>query len=322
MSEKSVPNVNFFINYEEKPSLKKNQSYSSKRDFYSSNQNYDYVGYMNSGSQSAIDYVEYSGNNEKSKGLFSQGGLMTEEEIKKLRQNLRTTQSVIWHGVISFTEGFGNHYCNTTENAIKMMKIEFPKFLKNAGLNPENVEWFGALHENTDNKHIHFSFYEKKAERIKNGDTRLFFSDGKIPIRAINSTKIGMELSLLYSRREITKKRKELIDEVRDRMDKRTFESSLISLMQKLPKTGKFSYSSENMLPFKSEIDMLTNKFICANKDIKQKFMLYESLLTERDNDLIESYKKINVDYTDKLMRNKIIDDLYRRIGNILLHTI
>ena len=36
--------------------------------------------------------------------------------------------------------------------------IEFPKFFKKAALNPENITWFAGLHENTDNKHIHFSF--------------------------------------------------------------------------------------------------------------------------------------------------------------------
>ena len=322
MSEKSVPNVNFFINYEDQSNSDKNTKYSSKRDFYSSNQNYDYVGYMNSGSKAPVDYVEYSGNGEKSKGLFSQNGLMNNEEIKALRKNLRTTKSVIWHGVISFTEEFGDCYCNTTEKAIKMMNVEFPKFLKKAGLNPDNVEWFAALHENTDNKHIHFSFYEKQAERFKNGDTRLFFSKGKIPLKAINNAKIGMELSLLYSGKEITKQRKILTEEVRNRMEKRTFENALVSLMQKLPKSGKFSYNSENLSPYRNEIDMLTNKFICSNKDIKDKFMAYESLLAKRDYDLIEAYKRINVDYSDKLLRNKTIDDLYRRIGNIILHSI
>ena len=122
----SVPNVNFFIGYalpESRKDILEGKEKSTERQFYSSNQNHDYVQYVETGSKEKIDYVMYSGNKEKSQGVFNEKGLMSKSELKELRNQLRDTESVIWHGVISFTEEFGNTYCDTTEKAIAMMKM-------------------------------------------------------------------------------------------------------------------------------------------------------------------------------------------------------
>ena len=94
MADNSVPNVNFFIGYAEK-NRKRDLSNEivqravNERKFYSCNQENDYVHYINSGSNEKIDFVSYSGNEEKSHGLFNQNGLMGREDIKELRTKLR-----------------------------------------------------------------------------------------------------------------------------------------------------------------------------------------------------------------------------------------
>lgn len=156
----SVPNVNLFLGYVDNLDKSVSKDLEARR-FYSSNKEYDYVKYVNTGSKEKLDYVAYSGNNEKSKGIFNENGLLNAEQIKELRTNLRTTKSTIWHGVISFTEYFGNVNCDTYEKAYELMKSQLPKFFKNANLDPENIVWFAGLHENTDNKHIHLYFLKK-----------------------------------------------------------------------------------------------------------------------------------------------------------------
>ena len=80
-----------------------------KRDFYSSAQKDDYLGYIDKGVQStkAIDYLDYTDNGEKSSGAFGAEGLLTKFQKKELREKLRTTQSCIWDMVVSFEEGYG-----------------------------------------------------------------------------------------------------------------------------------------------------------------------------------------------------------------------
>ena len=90
----SVPNVNLFIGYalpESRKDILEGKEKSTERQFYSSNQNHDYVQYVETGSKEKIDYVMYSGNKEKSQGVFSEKGLMSKSELKELRNQLRDT---------------------------------------------------------------------------------------------------------------------------------------------------------------------------------------------------------------------------------------
>ena len=113
-----------------------------------------------------LDYVKYLSNIKKSSGVFNQNGFMDAKQKQALRSDLRATKSVIWDGIISFEEQFGKKWCEHYEQAYELLKTELPKFFKRAGLDPNNIEWFAGLHENTDNRHIHICFFEKEA--IKN----------------------------------------------------------------------------------------------------------------------------------------------------------
>ncbi len=326
MSE-NVPNVNFLLNYVETmrgrdSNDKYLKEHLEERRFYSSIKDDDYLKYVNKGSNEKLDYVEYSGNKEKSHGVFNEKGLMTSEMIKEMRTMLRKTDSPIWHGVISFTEEFGDTYCNTFEKAFELMKNELPKFFKNAGLIPENIVWYAGLHENTDNKHIHLSFFEKEPLRYMHDNNNKNFSDGFIPIKAINKFKISAEIRLLQITKEIKLARKTLTDEMKKDMKLGDYMKHINSLYFSLPHEHRMSYDSENIKPYKEQIDMVVNAIIMSNEDLQRKFNDFQSFIVKRDYEIKEAYKRINVDYKDKLLFDKCMDDIYRRLGNIVLRTI
>jgi len=326
MSE-NVPNVNFLLNYVETMRGRDSKDeylkeHLEERRFYSSIKDDDYLKYVNKGSNEKLDYVEYSGNKEKSHGVFNEKGLMTSEMIKEMRTMLRNTDSPIWHGVISFTEEFGDTYCNTFEKAFELMKNELPKFFKNAGLIPENIVWYAGLHENTDNKHIHLSFFEKEPLRYMHDNNNKNFSDGFIPIKAINKFKISAEIRLLQITKEIKLARKTLTDEMKKDMKLGDYMKHINSLYFSLPHEHRMSYDSENIKPYKEQIDMVVNAIIMSNEDLQRKFNDFQSFIVKRDYEIKEAYKRINVDYKDKLLFDKCMDDIYRRLGNIVLRTI
>jgi len=326
MSE-NVPNVNFLLNYVETMRGRDSKDeylkeHLEERRFYSSIKDDDYLKYVNKGSNEKLDYVEYSGNKEKSHGVFNEKGLMTSEMIKEMRTMLRKTDSPIWHGVISFTEEFGDAYCNTFEKAFELMKNELPKFFKNAGLIPENIVWYAGLHENTDNKHIHLSFFEKEPLRYMHDNNNKNFSDGFIPIKAINKFKISAEIRLLQITKEIKLARKTLTDEMKKDMKLGDYMKHINSLYFSLPHEHRMSYDSENIKPYKEQIDMVVNAIIMSNEDLQRKFNDFQSFIVKRDYEIKEAYKRINVDYKDKLLFDKCMDDIYRRLGNIVLRTI
>lgn len=323
----SVPNVNFLLNYVETMRGRSIddeyvKAHREERRFYSSNKDDDYIKYVNKGSNEKLDYVEYSGNKEKSHGVFNEKGLMKSDAIKELRNKLRETDSPIWHGVISFTEEFGDKYCNTYEKAYELMKKELPKFFKNAGLIPENIEWYAGLHENTDNKHIHISFFEKEPLRNKQGHKEVCFSDGYIPIKAINKFKINTEIRLLKISEEVILSRKTLTDEMKNELKLGDYMKHINSLYFTLPRDKKLWYDSEHIKPYRQQIDMVVNAIIMSNEDLQRKFNDFQGFLTKRDYEIKEAYKRINVDYKDKLLFDKCMTDIYRRLGNIVLRTI
>ena len=327
MAEKQVPNVNFFLKYVD--SVKGRTSsdeylkeHLEERRFYSSVKDDDYIKYVNKGSNEKLDYVEYSGNNEKSHGVFNEKGLMKPEDIKELRKQLRSTESPIWHGVISFTEKFGNDYCNTYKKAYQLLKYEFPKFFKNAGLNPDNIVWYAGLHENTDNKHIHISFFEKNPERYKQGLEGKYYSDGFISKKAMDRFKVSIELKLLRLADEVILHRKTLTTEMKNKIKSGDYMEQIDTLLYLIPRKGKIGYESENMRPYREKIKLVANTIIKADKDLKKTFLEFERFLLIRDEEIKKAFTRINVDYKDKLLHDKIMEDIYTRLGNAIIFSI
>ena len=170
-----VPNVLFSIGYAPNDDTLNRlhnvkPKYLSERRFYSCRQNNDILKYINRGIDEG-DFLGYAGNPEKSSGLFSEGGLLTKKELKELRSMLRSTDSNIWHAVISFTEDFGAKYMTSYQDALELLKAELPKFFKQIGIAEDNVVWYAGLHENTDNQHIHLGFFEKEPRLIAESGT-------------------------------------------------------------------------------------------------------------------------------------------------------
>lgn len=82
----SVPNVNCKIRYiQNEEALAKSpaltEKYAEKRKFYSCNKADDYLKYMDKGSKEKIDYIEYSGDDEKSTAISTSVFLRTNRSV-------------------------------------------------------------------------------------------------------------------------------------------------------------------------------------------------------------------------------------------------
>ena len=224
----------------------------AKREFLSCTASYNYVSYVDTGSidNTPTDYTKYVGNNEKSCGAFCKDGLLTDEQKRGLREQLRNTQSCIWDMVISFREEFGEMYCRDYEQAYNFIKKELPKFFTRAGLDKDNIIWYAGLHENTENKHIHISFFEKEPKFYKNNN-ELVFHSGKIPKNVLITSKAIFEKALTNKTAEIVKTRKDLTDKYEMFSNaitlRKGLKKQLLNLYDMMPKSGRVSYDSKNM---------------------------------------------------------------------------
>ncbi|AUB32018.1 relaxase MobL [Spiroplasma floricola] len=109
--------------------------------------------------------LEEINKNFKSTGIYSKNGLMSIEEVKELRKDMKNLDDnqVFWDTIVSFSDDFikeNNLY--TPEKVQKALNTELKNFFSDNGMDYEKVNWFFSMHTNTDNNHIHLGFFEKE----------------------------------------------------------------------------------------------------------------------------------------------------------------
>lgn len=195
-----------------------------------------------------------------------------------------------------------------------------PKFFKRAGLDKDNIIWYAGLHENTENKHIHISFFEKEPKFYANGG-KLKFHSGKIDKDVLLTSKVMFERALTNKSAEIVKERKDLSEKYKIGLSPyemtRTLKKKLLELYREIPANGRTSYDSENMEFLKKKVDDTTECVLYANPKTKESYLNYKLKINEYREWQQEQYKHI----PDKYNADVYHEDLMRRLGNITIQT-
>ena len=191
---------------------------SKRRSFYDSSNKNDYLEYVSQGinQNKEIDYIDYSGDEEKSSGVFNQFGLLSKVDKKKLREKLRNSKSCIWDMVISFKGEFGLNNLKDYQDALELINKLFPKFIKDTGLEMNNITWYAGLHTNTKTRHIHLSFLENEPRTHDRLTKGLKYRYGKLPIDAINEFKMNIEKHYMSPITQVAQLRKQAIEEAKN----------------------------------------------------------------------------------------------------------
>ncbi len=303
--------------YQTKEHYTDNPEMAEHRDFVSCQDSYSYLNYVHTGASENVssDYEQYIANKEKSFGAFNQDGLLSDEQKLDLRHQLQTTQSVIWDMIISFRENFGDEYCRDYDQAYKFLKKELPKFFNRAGLYSDNIVWYAGLHENTENKHIHISFFEKEPLYFDNGG-KLKYHSGTISKDLLIATKFTFEKALTKPTAQILKARKDMLYSYNALMSRtdmaRKLKRLLLNLYTILPKDGRHSYDSENMLRVKKDVDGVTEFILTKNTQTRDTYWEFENALKKFEEWKDERNYKEGSNYKK---------DLFRRLGNITINT-
>ena len=100
--------------------------YIARRKFYDMTAEYNYFSYTLNGkkvvkNKDAEQYYTRGGTNG---GLFDMRGTLSEEQVQEMKAQLKTTRSIIWHGVISFDDDTSKGF-ETQESAIKFLNQTF-----------------------------------------------------------------------------------------------------------------------------------------------------------------------------------------------------
>lgn len=300
---------------------------NSRRVFYSSNSKDDYIGYIDKGVKlnKDIDYLDYTGNLEKSSGVFNQNGLLNYESKRLIREALRNTKSCIWDLVISFETKYGLNNVDSYEDALELVKSVLPKFFKALKLKEDNIIWFGGLHTNTDNRHIHISFFEKEPMYYDAKKKTYKYRPGRINVKSCKELKMSIEKYYLSPKESMKRVRRLMVDEARTSMDSssylsldKDFKWLIKELYNKLPTEGHIAYLSPNMKECRPIVDNIIKKILNIGKHSFE----YTDLgirLQEYDNKITSIAETHNIDEDDYLLRDKFKDDLFRRMGNVVI---
>lgn len=294
---------------------------STKREFYSSSMKDDYLNYIDKGinSNKAIDYLDYADNKEKSSGIFSSNGLLNASEKKILREKLRNTKSCIWDMVISFEEEYGKRNVYDCQQAQELLNAVLPKFFKDTKLKQENVIWFAGLHTNTDNRHIHISFFEDKPMFYNHKIKEYRYRKGRVNLEYLNNLKMNIEKHYLLPIEGIKRVRKKILDETKLIFNDKHLKYLFKELYSKIPSEGHIYYGSDNVKTCKLYIDSII-RFVLDSKNVALSYHSLNVEILTRDSQIKDICHKHKINSDKYLYGDKFNEDLHRRMGNLIIH--
>lgn len=291
---------------------------------------------------------------EKSIKVFNDKGYISDKELKAMKERAKNNKGNIWHGFISMNEE-ESPKIDTPEKCMELLKRTFPSFLKDAGFNVNNMDLMCCLHtDKPHHLHLHFVFWEKEPKcksKTKNSEFE-YRRKGKICKRpAIDNFLIRVGLFLdegkedIYMTRDAAYKtiRKLLNTKVSKRKSYKDILNDILQLTDDLPSTGRLSYASKDMEPFRERIDHIVDDIISSdNKATKADKAFYQALDERREkitnicgnhkfavdngtDDRRQGTDKFLPVYNFKMDDGKVSmcddleDDYRRRLGNLVL---
>ena len=175
--------------------------------------------------------------------------------------------------------------------------------------------WYAGLHENTENKHIHLSFFEKEPMYFANGGN-LKYHTGKLPKNVLIDARYIFEKALTNPTAQLLKDRKDLYDKYDAYLDKgiigRKAKRILLELYNRIPRDGRTGYSSENMEYVRKNVDDVTEYFLKRNKNLSDIYVMFKK-------DCIKFLKWKDERFFEK--ESAYLKDMKRRLGNLTIST-
>lgn len=256
--------------------------------------------YDMSGEKNVYDYITTEGKRvgnkftaleylQKNTGVFNQNGMIAQEEVDAMKARAKANKGNIWHGFISFNAQ-DSEKINIPDKCIQLVKNIFPSFLRESGLNPNNIDLMCALHlDRPHHLHIHFVFWEK-APKYKNNDGTLGYrKKGKMNETAIDNMYVRLGLFADDEKDEIYTARDESLKKLRRMTGVKTamysteeIKEEILSLAKDLPKTGRLTYGSKDMEAYRERVDKIVEMMLDYDQTARQADLRFYEKLEEK----------------------------------------
>lgn len=243
-------------------------------------------------------------------GAFNLGGAMTQRKCDEWRRGAQKTKSILWHGVISLPAEQSQRV--GYEDMEQLIRQTFGSFLKAARFDPKNIALMCAMHENTENKHVHFTFYEREPKYIDKYGNLRYREKGKISNSALTEYRMSATAYLDEHKQDLYKFRSAVMSGIRSVPSDQDLYITLCSLADKLPEKGRLQYNADNIAPYRSEIDRVVQKLLRKSPEAMQAHRKVLSEIARRGNALLETGTKS--EYVKRLT-----EEYKSRLGNVVL---
>lgn len=293
----------------------------------------DYIGRAEAAVVSYTGYQDYMDNPQKSQGLFSADKLSLSPEekrwFKELFQTAQDNGSLLWRPIISFDNkwlaenGLYDAETNTVDRnrLAEYTQKAMSRMLKKEGLDSSAI-WIAAVHNNTDNIHIHVAITEPNPQRksmIVDGQRQF---RGKFKNSSLGAAKAAIVNSVLQQSKEnqminnIIRGR--IIQGKKDRMlsSDPEFSRAFLALLAELPPDRRlWHYNMNAMEPYRPMLNSLSSLYI--QRYHKEDYLQLQALIQQQEAKYSRAYgqgKKVKNNFA----KNKEAD-LYSRLGNQIL---
>ena len=295
------------------------------------------------GKRTALEYLQ------KNTGVFNDKGMLTQEQVDEMKARLKENRGMIWHGFISLNEE-ESPKIDTPEKCIELIKRTFPSFLKDAKLRPDNIDLMCALHlDRPHHLHIHFVFWEKepKFKDAKSGELK-YRRRGKIDKKSIDGMFVRLGLFLSDKKDILYKSRDEAIRDLRELLGAKAFvykpedvKKEILALARDLPKSGRVTYGSKDMEPFRARVDKIVQMLLLTDRHARMADRRFHRALAGREREIRnicgkpylfsnhnlrpEALENLLPKYHNKIdeknirIIEEIVADYKRRQGNLVL---
>lgn len=295
-------------------------------------------------------YQDYMGNPEKSTGIFTRRqDALTNQEKKGLKELFKTAQekgSLMWQTVISFDNNWlsENGLYSPEDHSLDEKRIKeitrnaVEKMLKKEGL--ENAIWSAAIHYNTDNIHIHIATVEpvpqrrkkefpvykddKKKDPVLDPDGRPVTRSeyvGRFQYKSIAACKSTVVNEILRTR-EVNYQinhmiRENIIAGKKDLHRDPELRDLFLEIYKNMPDCDRkmWNYNNPIMENNRELIDKLSSQFIQRYRE--EEFNNLKQIITRQSEAYSRAYGQ-----TDRKYMDTKINDLYTRMGNVILKEI
>lgn len=292
---------------------------------------------------------------EKTSGIFNQKGVLNAKQKAELEEKLKTTKSIIWHGFISFDNDTSPLF-NTQKACIDFIRSTMSVYFKQNGLNEDKLVQYYSLHQDTEHNHIHFGFFEDEADKIVNGKKQFrkagvfgkkigeeYHDETGKPCNKddIGAKKVNLYFDrgrdfFLYGAEEYLQNNSLILRTLRDATTKtfnknsaetlrkeaaRQLRVEIISLSRDLPRTGRLSYSSQDMAGFQPRIDAIAQHFINLDPELRLANDRFVHQLFASISHMKKFCKDEGISF--KMVGKQKFDDVYKqyrsRLGNRII---